>query len=324
MAAHGLVDTHYSAISTLALAHQLPTGEAVSVETKRRFQAAFSLDWDEAVADGHLISAAQAVEAFGISPVELGTRWDDLQREGLTVKLGSGISALVMTGSTIVINGFYFGMRQPYLEEGARIYFFDVEWDPAHMSWKQFRMDFIGVTDPQRARPGSLRRVIFENWAALRLPFQPTIGDNGVHASASPLEALAERRNWLRAADEVRGKREPKPSQPSLPRGRKHKRGSENSGAASTRALDEQHDEFVALLRQQGLTASTIEHALCNPVVQIRNTPDAQQDAGGTHSSTQTRARLFDLVEDLDALQCVHEIARHLLSWQESHKHDEV
>ena len=32
------------------------------------------------------------------------------------------------------------------------------------------------------------------------LKAQPDTGDNGVHASASPLEALAERSNWLRAS----------------------------------------------------------------------------------------------------------------------------
>lgn len=37
-------------------------------------------------------------------------------------------------------------------------------------------------------------------WSDLGLKAQPDTGDNGVHASASPFEALAERSNWLRAS----------------------------------------------------------------------------------------------------------------------------
>lgn len=32
---------------------------------------------------------------------------------------------------------------------------------------------------------------------------EPNVGDNGVHASASPFEALAERINWLKAKPET-------------------------------------------------------------------------------------------------------------------------
>merc|ERR1712061_223423 len=44
---------------------------------------------------------------------------------------------------------------------------------------------------------GSLRNTIFKDWQALKLKAVPNTGDNGVHASASPFEALAERINWL-------------------------------------------------------------------------------------------------------------------------------
>ena len=59
--------------------------------------------------------------------------------------------------------------------------------------------EVLGATDPKAAAPGSARRVIFETYKALGLPGQPNTGDNGVHASASPFEALAERANWLKA-----------------------------------------------------------------------------------------------------------------------------
>merc|ERR1711920_1112055 len=43
----------------------------------------------------------------------------------------------------------------------------------------------------------SLRGTILADWKALGLTSEPNVGDNGVHASASPFEGLAERMNWL-------------------------------------------------------------------------------------------------------------------------------
>ena len=42
-----------------------------------------------------------------------------------------------------------------------------------------------------------------DNWRALGLPACPDTGDNGVHASASPFEALSERVNWCGASFET-------------------------------------------------------------------------------------------------------------------------
>ena len=52
-------------------------------------------------------------------------------------------------------------------------------------------------TDPSQGPKGSIRRTILENYKELGLESEPTKGDNGVHASASPLEGLAEKANWL-------------------------------------------------------------------------------------------------------------------------------
>lgn len=53
------------------------------------------------------------------------------------------------------------------------------------------------AADPTQAVAGSLRRQILDNWKELGLQSEPNVGDNGVHASASPFEALAERMNWV-------------------------------------------------------------------------------------------------------------------------------
>ena len=57
----------------------------------------------------------------------------------------------------------------------------------------------LGPTDPAEAPEGSLRGMIMARWQELGLAAEPNVGDNGVHASASPFEGLAERLNWLGA-----------------------------------------------------------------------------------------------------------------------------
>lgn len=55
----------------------------------------------------------------------------------------------------------------------------------------------LGSTDPVIAAEGSLRKSIFTDWKKMGLASEPNVGDNGVHASASPFEALCERLNWV-------------------------------------------------------------------------------------------------------------------------------
>mmetsp|Transcript_491 Transcript_491/g.1407 ORF Transcript_491/g.1407 Transcript_491/m.1407 type:complete len:378 (+) Transcript_491:106-1239(+) len=96
-----------------------------------------------------------------------------------------------------VINGFYMAMREKYTKPGASIHYYLVEWEPSELAWFDFRMNVLGSTDPAAAQPGSLRNIIYSDWRALGLASEPNVGDNGVHASASPFEAMCERLNWV-------------------------------------------------------------------------------------------------------------------------------
>merc|ERR1712182_50891 len=55
----------------------------------------------------------------------------------------------------------------------------------------------LGATDPATAEDGAIRKMILDKWEELGLKSLPNVGDNGVHASASPFEAMCERMNWL-------------------------------------------------------------------------------------------------------------------------------
>lgn len=97
------------------------------------------------------------------------------------------------------MNGFYMSMRAAYCAPGEKIKYYTVTFPSDALSWETFRGDVLGATDPTAAPPGSIRRTILDKYKELGLKSKPNTGDNGVHASASPFEALAERCNWLGA-----------------------------------------------------------------------------------------------------------------------------
>merc|ERR1712113_1286211 len=84
-----------------------------------------------------------------------------------------------------------------FVKPGTCIYYYCVDWDPAKLSWADFRGKVLGPTDPAEAPKDSLRGEILAKWEELGLKSMPNVGDNGMHASASPFEAFAERNNWM-------------------------------------------------------------------------------------------------------------------------------
>ena len=79
-------------------------------------------------------------------------------------------------------------MRSAFVQPGSSIHYYVVEFDPKALKWEAFRGEVLGPTDPADAPKGSLRAAIYADWKQLGLKSTPTIGENGVHASASPLE----------------------------------------------------------------------------------------------------------------------------------------
>ena len=118
---------------------------------------------------------------------------------GAALSQATPVQAAEKDADIFVINGFYMAMREKYTKPGTSIYYYLVEWDPAKLSWSDFREKVLGATDPVTAEEGALRKAIFKDWKQLGLKSEPNVGDNGMHASASPFEALAERLNWMSA-----------------------------------------------------------------------------------------------------------------------------
>jgi len=193
-----LIDTHYGAIASKAMKIE-PADLAVTDKAKAAFKQQFGMTWDAAIKKGIVYNAAGACKKLKTDGNGLDKKWSAIDKKTGLVKFGGGFYC-GKVGDIFVINGFYMSMRGSYTEAPAKINYLTVEWDAATLSWEDFRSKVLGATDPDTASEGSLRKSIRVNWEKLGLAKKPlTTGDNGVHASASPFEALAERCNWLEA-----------------------------------------------------------------------------------------------------------------------------
>jgi hypothetical protein len=92
---------------------------------------------------------------------------------------------------------YLFTLLTEYCSPGEKIQWYTVSWPTDSLSWEDFRGKVLGATNPSAAPKDSIRRTILDKYKELGLKSKPNTGDNGVHASASPFEALSERANWL-------------------------------------------------------------------------------------------------------------------------------
>lgn len=191
-----LIDKHYYAIASKAT---LLTPDKLNVP-KEKFKEQFSKDWDEVLKAGDVLNAKDACAKLNKTADELDSEWAKAKKAKKLVKFGGGFyCGLLECGDKplYVMNGFFMSMRSKFVAPGTSIYYYVVEWESKDLSWEDFRGKVLGPTDPADAPADSLRGKILKDWKSLDLKEVPNVGDNGVHASASPFEALAERMNWL-------------------------------------------------------------------------------------------------------------------------------
>ena len=186
---------HYYAIASKATLLQ-PKDMPVPAD---KFEKAFGLPWARALAEGKVYNALDGCAKLGVDAAGLDALWATAKK----TKFGGGFYCAEVAAPgkqpIYIMNGFFMEMRGKYVQKGATIHYYVVDFDPSKLSWKDFRATVLGPTDPAAAPPGALRGTILKDWKALGLADAPNVGDNGVHASASPFEALAERVNWLKA-----------------------------------------------------------------------------------------------------------------------------
>lgn len=191
-----LIDQHYYAIASKAT---ILKPSELNVP-KDKFKAKFGLEWDDALSQGIVFNAMDACKEFGCDATELNAAWSQAKKDDKLAKFGGGFYCGLVSmkeKQLYVFNAFFMNMRAAFTSPGRSIHYYTVEWDPAVMSWEDFRGKLLGPTDPAEAPADSLRGRMLASWEELGLPGKPNTGDNGVHASASPFEGVAERLNWL-------------------------------------------------------------------------------------------------------------------------------
>jgi len=194
-----LIDQHYYAIAskaTILAADKIPVPED-------KFEESFGEKWCDVLKEGRAANAMQACEKFGCNAEELNAAWQGAK----VVKFGGGFYCGLVSVKDqtplYVFNAFFMVMRSKFVGEDDSIHCYEVQWDPSTLSWEAFRGQLLGPTDPSECPEGSIRKAILDNYKSLGLTSVPNKGDNGVHASASPFEGLAEKCNWLGASSET-------------------------------------------------------------------------------------------------------------------------
>lgn len=189
-----LIDQHYYAIAskaTILKPEQIPV-------PPQKFQDKFGLTWETALADKSVYNAIDACTYLGVDSEGLDALWNTADK----VKFGGGFYCGVIETADkpkiYVFNAFFMSMRSKFVTPGTSIHYYVVEFSPKSLPWAEFRGSVLGPTDPSAAPAGSLRNLMLQSWESLGLAYEPTVGDNCVHASASPFEGLAERMNWLK------------------------------------------------------------------------------------------------------------------------------
>lgn len=198
-----LIDQHYYAIASKATLVK-PDKMPVSPE---KFKEAFGVSWEDALKEGTVYNALDACTYLGVDANDLDAAWARAAKANKLVKLGGGfycglIDTVPGKSPIYVFNGFFMSMRSKFVLPGTSIHYYVVNWSSDDLKWSDFRGKVLGPTNPADAPEGSVRSTIFKDWKQLGLKEVPNTGDNGVHASASPFEGLAERMNWLKIAPE--------------------------------------------------------------------------------------------------------------------------
>lgn len=194
-----LIDQHYYSIASKATI--LKPSQLVVPDDK--FSGTFGISWQKALESGNVYNAMDGCKYLEIDAQKLDELWGLCKKNNKLVKLGGGFycGLVEVQGKTpvYIFNGFFMSMRAKFTAPGTSIYYFVVTWPASKLSWSDFRGKVLGKTDPAEGPADSLRGILFNKWKDFDLKEVPNTGDNGVHASASPFEALAERINWLGA-----------------------------------------------------------------------------------------------------------------------------
>mmetsp|Transcript_31617 Transcript_31617/g.57502 ORF Transcript_31617/g.57502 Transcript_31617/m.57502 type:complete len:1768 (+) Transcript_31617:51-5354(+) len=186
-----LFDKQYLQLAKFA--EGFPMSMEVAAEAKQRFEAVFGASLESST----ILAAEAGMATLGLSAEEMSSLWHGTEPVKLAPSLYIGKVSNSSGTSALVVNGFIPHMRQSFVAGGEALAWFLVEFNPSEVTWKRFRQDILGATNPAKASKDSIRGQLFSSWKDLGLSREPTTTDNGIHFSAGPLEGLRERQIWM-------------------------------------------------------------------------------------------------------------------------------
>jgi len=196
-----LIDTHYKTIAENAMQMSVKEMRIPQLEFKKSFKE----DIDVVIKDGRIFNAEQALTEAGMTPEQLNEAWQKADHSisstgGKVIKFRHGLYCAkiqLKQKKIYVINGFYMALRRKFTHQHESIYAFVIHWDSSVLAWNELQTKVIGALNPADAECGSIRKTVFDKYEEYGLTCKPDVHNNVVHSSASPLQGLLERCNWL-------------------------------------------------------------------------------------------------------------------------------
>jgi hypothetical protein len=180
---YNLIGQHYGVINSISQRGIAALTPAVLGDIKKFYAKEF--EGGATMLGGH-----QFLEAYPFfSPRSLAVLWDALGSTSRKFAPGTyGVAINVEAKPHIVLNGFHPHQLNHFNDDCRSIIVMVVRSD---VHWATLREALVGDTDPLKAKPESLRRMLLERQVEFRIPVINK-GSNGIHLSAGPLEGMVE------------------------------------------------------------------------------------------------------------------------------------
>ncbi|MGI5868137.1 MAG: hypothetical protein ACOX9C_01655 [Kiritimatiellia bacterium] len=185
----GVVDRHFGAVARGA-AHDGTEPLETTEAGREAFLQHYDEAWEDACKAGRVVGADVVRERLGgIGARDLCAAW----AEAGAVEVGPDTYvAWFEDAGCYGVNGFYPAIRESYLAPEAAVQLMLLDFE---MPWREFHERVIGDERPEVAFEESIRGFLYDRAGVLEMLIDPV--DNVIHASVSPLDALAEKMTWL-------------------------------------------------------------------------------------------------------------------------------
>lgn len=177
---YNIIAQHYGVISRLANDPMSNLSEAA--------RTAFEKEFGSPVEKGNVLGGMQFLARFPeFNSDSLDILWQNVPFRKLAG--GTYCGPVKVDAVTFhVVNGFHAKQLAHFIAKGRCILVFTLVGD---LAWSEARNSFLGATDPSKAKPGSIRRILLERKAEYGLKIVAP-SHNGAHLSAGPVEGLVE------------------------------------------------------------------------------------------------------------------------------------